>query len=149
MRAKRIQNPELVQEILTEVYEQVAEDNSPHPRDIPLEVLERAVVIALKGDTGIHGIIALSIFSLNISKISLTIRAEYHGNAQNIELARMGVQQCSILTGHPKLIMMIPMEDKEQLRFAQRVGFRREGIIRSSFLRKGKLIDQYLVGITV
>ena len=147
MQAKLIQNPELVKQILIEVDEYVAEDNSPDPRDIPEEFFPP--VIALRGEDGVHGIIAWKPFSENVTHLSLAIRPEYRGHRDNIELARMGVQACQNITQTVKFLMMVPVPYKDQLRFAQRVGFQREGVLKNSFRHNDVMVDQYLLGLTV
>ena len=146
MRANLIRNPDLVQAVLEEVFETIREDNSPHPSTVDLT---GTPVIAMSSEEGVHGIIAIQPFGLNASHLALAIRPEFYGHSDNIELTRRGIQLCANLTRNPKFIMTIPVEDKEKLRFAQRVGFRREGIIRNSFLRNEKMIDQYLVGVSI
>ena len=146
MRANLIRNHELVQAVLEEVFDSVKEDNSPHPSTVNVAGIP---VVAMSTEEGVHGIIAIQPFGLNASHLSLAIRPNFYGHKDNLELARMGVQQCSNLTGHSKHVMMIPTEDKDKLRFAQRVGFKREGVIRNSFLRNNQLIDQYIVGVNI
>ncbi|MAG24818.1 hypothetical protein CMI47_04490 [Candidatus Pacearchaeota archaeon] len=141
-----INNPELAQAILCEVYEQVAEDNAPHPSTLDLTGIP---VIALRGDEGVHGIMMMQPFGFNSTIVGVAIRPDYYGHKENIELVRRGVAQCAEITNAPKFLMAIPTEDKSTLRLAQQVGFKREGVIRNSFLRNGKMIDQYLVGISV
>jgi len=147
LTARRIRNPELVTAVLSEVYEAVAEDNSPHPSTVQLD-LERTPVVALTNGFDVHGLIAVTPFSLNVARVQVAIRPDYYGDGHNIELTRRGLQECQEIMNVPRLIMLVPVPDKEALRFAQRAGFQREGVMRSSFLRDGVLLDQYLVGIT-
>jgi len=146
MRANLIRNPELTKTILEEVFEEIKEDNSPHPSAIDMTGVP---VIALTTEDGVHGIIAMQPFGLNATHLSLAIRPDFYGHKENIELARMGVQLCSNLTKHSKFVMTIPTTDTNKLRFVQRVGFKREGVIRNSFLRSGEMIDQYIVGVSI
>ena len=147
MRASLIQNPELVREILIEVDTQVSEDNSPDPRELPTDVA--VPVVGLRGEDGIHGIMTVQPFGVNCLQVKLAFRPEHYGHKDNIELARRGLATWAEITKVPKYVMAIPTEDKSKLRFAQQVGFKREGVLRNSFLRNGKMIDQYLVGVSV
>ncbi|MFL1383611.1 GNAT family N-acetyltransferase [Acinetobacter baumannii] len=47
-----------------------------------------------------------------------------------------------------KVISWIPENNRKAKLFAQMLGFHVEGINRASFLKDGKLLDQFLVGLT-
>lgn len=50
--------------------------------------------------------------------------------------------------GARKLVMVMPVDDKQGMRLAQRTGFQREGVCKRSFLKNGELKDQYYLGVT-
>jgi RimJ/RimL family protein N-acetyltransferase len=47
-----------------------------------------------------------------------------------------------------KITALIPVIHKNVKLFAKRIGFKEEGINRKSYLKDGKVIDQWLLGIT-
>ncbi|MFX6097781.1 DUF2824 family protein [Acinetobacter baumannii] len=53
-----------------------------------------------------------------------------------------------IFENHQKVISWIPENNRKAKLFAQMLGFQVEGINRASFLKDGKLLDQFLVGLT-
>ncbi|HAV4987985.1 TPA: DUF2824 family protein [Acinetobacter nosocomialis] len=53
-----------------------------------------------------------------------------------------------IFENHQKVISWIPENNRKAKLFAQMQGFQVEGINRASFLKDGKLLDQFLVGLT-
>ncbi|EML1065938.1 DUF2824 family protein [Acinetobacter nosocomialis] len=53
-----------------------------------------------------------------------------------------------IFENHQKVISWIPENNRKAKLFAQILGFQVEGINRASFLKDGRLLDQFLVGLT-
>ncbi|MRA47184.1 GNAT family N-acetyltransferase [Acinetobacter pittii] len=53
-----------------------------------------------------------------------------------------------IFENYHKVISWIPENNRKAKLFAQMLGFQVEGINRASFLKDGKLLDQFLVGLT-
>ncbi|KQE29071.1 GNAT family N-acetyltransferase [Acinetobacter nosocomialis] len=53
-----------------------------------------------------------------------------------------------IFESHQKVISWIPENNRKAKLFAQMLGFQVEGINRASFLKDGRLLDQFLVGLT-
>ncbi|AWL18218.1 DUF2824 domain-containing protein [Acinetobacter nosocomialis] len=53
-----------------------------------------------------------------------------------------------IFENHQKVISWIPENNRKAKLFAQMLGFHVEGINRASFLKEGRLLDQFLVGLT-
>lgn len=53
-----------------------------------------------------------------------------------------------IFENYQKVISWIPENNRKAKLFAQMLGFQVEGINRASFLKDGRLLDQFLVGLT-
>jgi RimJ/RimL family protein N-acetyltransferase len=62
--------------------------------------------------------------------------------------ARAGLLWMVQNTSCCKVITHVPSDNPTARRFAHRVGLTDEGINRASFLKGGKLLDQYVLGIT-
>jgi RimJ/RimL family protein N-acetyltransferase len=149
LRVIRTRNTELFREILLQdkLWDAISEDGSIG-KDEYFPDLEAIVAVALIADDTVRGFVISRQVTDSVAEAHVAISPDYWGEKQNVALGKMG---CAYLfQANPrlmKLVASIPETDAEVLRFAQRVGFQREGINRKSFLRKGELLDQYYVGL--
>jgi hypothetical protein len=149
MKVQRIYNAELVGNILAlpEVQEKLVEDNEPLGPDFVPD-LDNAVVIAMLSHDNVHGIVIGRLLSANVLEATFALVPEFVGSKDNVPLARGAITELFEHSIARKITSTIPTADTETLRFMQRVGFKREGVSKASFLRNGTMIDQYYVGLT-
>ncbi len=133
-----------------DMWEAIGEDNSGEAKDFHID-LDGAYAIALVGgegdDENLHGFVIGHHYTDTILAIHVLISPDYWGHDDNVELGKRACALLLELSGAAKLVASIPFADKEVLRYAQRVGFEREGVNKKSFLRGGELLDQYYVGL--
>ena len=154
MRIQRIFNAELLAEVVTDdqLWEAVSEDGSVGKTEyVKLLDMEAMYVLALisgEENTELHGFVIGRHHTTTVIETHVAIRPEYWGHADNVRLGQLACTWLLTLEGVEKLVASIPVPDKEVLRYSQRVGFKREGVNKKSFLRNGELLDQYYVGMT-
>ena len=149
MEAVRTKNVELFRSILLKdkLWDAISEDGSigkdeywPDPDDV--------IMIALLGkEKVLHGFVVGRPITDTVVETHVAIDPDYWGHKDNVKLGQLGCEVLRQVTGATKHVASIPVTDLEVLRYAQRVGFKREGVNRSSFLRGGELLDQYYVGM--
>lgn len=66
---------------------------------------------------------------------------------KNIQAGKLALSWLWEHTAAEKVVARSPILYPDALKWAQRVGLKREGICRNSFLKNGKLVDQYHLGI--
>ena len=129
------------------VWETISEDGSCG-KDEYWPDMENMYIIALLDEDTLHGFLLSRVMNDSVSDIHIVIDPDLWGNSKNVELTKLGCQHLFNLCPRMlKIIAMFPVTDAPVLRFAQRVGFQREGVNKASFLRKGVLLDQYYVGL--
>lgn len=101
--------------------------------------------LAVMHENQIHGIYALVPMNAVTVEIHTCLLPSMRGK-DALCVANLLMQH--IFTSYQKAISHIPEYNKKAKLYALRVGFQIEGINRSSFLKNGKLLDQYLVGMT-
>lgn len=155
MKVQRIFNPELLAEIMTEddLWDSISEDGSISKEQYAENLdMEGMYVLALIGghddDPELHGFVIGRSITQTVVETHVAIRPEYWGHEANVHLGKLACLWLMTLPGVSKLVASIPVPDKEVLRYSQRVGFKREGVNKQSFLRNGELLDQYYVGMT-
>jgi RimJ/RimL family protein N-acetyltransferase len=152
MRVTRVYNQELVTDMLRhpKLWEVMSEDTAVAPEEFSLDLADLFAIALLSGDNDdrLHGFIIGAYRTDTIVEAHVAIHPDLWGHKDNLALAKLGVAELIIKTGAHKLVASIPTTDTEVLRLAQRVGFKREGVNRKSFLRNGELLDQYYVGFT-
>lgn len=149
MRVKRILNQALLREVMLKprLWNAVSEDDSCTPEEY-WPNLESLIAIALADDDVLHGFLLSRVISDSVNDVHIAIDPDHWGNPKNVQLSKLGCEY--LFEQRPrlkKLVAAIPVTDSQVLRFAQRVGFQREGINKASFLRGGELLDQYYVGL--
>lgn len=132
----------------TRLWATINEDTGPTVEDFFLDTDVVFAVALLGDDDDLHGFVLAHPLSGTVVSTHVCISVDYWGHKDNVHLAKLAVELIFEIPGIQKQVASIPVTDKEVLRFAQRVGFQREGMNRSSFLRNGELLDQYYVGLT-
>lgn len=152
MRIVRTKNQALLREIAIKprLWEAMAEDNGI-TRDTYYPDMDQLVVLALfagDGEGVLHGFMVGRHLTHTVVDTHIIIDPDHWGDPANVELGKRAAETLLDVTDALKLTASIPKPDTEVLRFAQRLGFQREGINKQSFQRNGEVIDQYYVGYT-
>lgn len=149
MRAIRTRNVDLFRSVVCKdrLWNAISEDDSigkdeyyPDPDGVILVAL-------LDDDNLLHGFVVGRVITDSVAEAHIAIDPDLWGHKDNVDLGKLGCEVLYKETGAIKLVASIPVTDKEVLRYAQRVGFQREGINKASFRRNGEVLDQYYVGM--
>lgn len=148
MEVKKTRNAELIKELLDdETLHSVTSEDGTDPSSFEPDVYASTWLALVDDEETIRGFMVLIPTGRVTASIHVIIRPEFWGDSKtNVALGKLSVAY-AFDHGIRKLTAEIPTEDIEVLRYAQRVGFKREGINRSSFLRNGELLDQTYVGM--
>ena len=137
---------ELIRSIVTlpELWATVAEDGMGSAGWSPN--MDSGWFLAMDGADiiGLYSVAANNCVTLEIHPFILKAfrgRAAYASGAQILEWLMLN-------TKYEKVVCSIPVIYKNVKLFAMRCGFREEGINRQSYLKNGKIHDQWMLGIT-
>lgn len=141
---ERTKDYELIKSIIThpEVYPYITDDYSAPSEEF--EPIQDDNIIYL---TTYHGLFALIPQSNVMVDLHTTILPE--GRSRTISSAYEMFDWLSRNTDYRKIITHVPVDNKRAYYAAIKAGFTEEGVITKSVMRKGKLIDQYLLGRTI
>lgn len=104
----------------------------------------------IDGQQNVRGFVIVIPKGRTEAELHVAIRPEYWGDSEtNVALGKLAVADAIARTGARKLTAQIPTTDHQVVRYAQRVGFQREGVNKKSYLRGGELLDQYHMGYIV
>lgn len=153
MKIARINNPELIKDFVTspELYKQLSEDDAPEPEAWYPNLSNSIWVLAYEdSDTGIDiiGMFAFVPETTRIYKLHPAINPEHWDSKKHVLAGKLALSWLAANTKAAKVIATCPQIYPDALRWAQRVGFKREGVQRSSYLKDGTLGDQYYMGIS-
>lgn len=151
MRVQRVNNARLVESVLTEpaLWEAVSEDDTGAPEDYRIDLDGMYAIALQRGEENeLIGFMLGRHYTDTVVETHIAISPKYWGNDENVELGKKACMLLLEASGADKLVAAIPFPDKQVLRFAQRLGFQREGVNKKSFRRNGELLDQYYVGLT-
>lgn len=146
MHVQRIYNPDLVRDLLLtpQMRAVVVEDNDPDLTDLSLD---NAYAIALLKDDTLYGIVLGVPSTFNVLSVTIHINPQYWGDKETVPLTKLALAELFTESDARKMVSTVPIEDANHLRHFQRVGFKREGVCKASFLRNGIMLDQYYVGL--
>jgi RimJ/RimL family protein N-acetyltransferase len=148
MEIERTHDYELVRKIMVHprIWPHISDDGSGDPADFRPPGTDRVVYLAV-GDMGsVYGLWMLHPWNHVCWEVHTMVlpegrgRPAYQGAIMTLEWAFRHVAR--------KVVTQVPAPNIQALRFAQRCGMQVEGINRASFLRRGVLHDQTLLGIT-
>lgn len=143
----------LIKQVMTtpKIWNAAVEDNSPVSRETWEPIMEGILwIAALKVEDSkrtLYGMWMLCPISSTVIAIHTGILPKYWGKPENVEFAKLAAQWIWENTPARKVVSYIPVTLPNVLKFAQRAGMKLEGINERSFLKDGKLIDQYYVGL--
>lgn len=150
MRVRRVFNQALFKQVLTKprLWAAISEDGSVAIEDYSPD-LTHIIALALIGEEDkLHGFLIGRPFTDSVIEVHIAIDPDLWGHKDNVQLGSLGCRW--LFEEYPdciKLVAAIPTTDVQVLRYAQRVGFQREGVNKASFRRNGEVLDQFYVGL--
>ncbi len=96
----------------------------------------------------LYGVVAFIPQTPIVYKFHPAFLPDKWGDEQITDLTRLALDWAWKNLPVQKIVATFPVMYKSTLRLGQRVGFKREGINRKSFLKDGELHDQYYLGLT-
>jgi len=150
LRLVRTENADLVKRILTApgLWDKITEDNSPAPEDFEPVIADSVYYLLAVRDKTIVGLFAVHPMTETTYIIHVNILPKFWGNRkENAQFGKMAVEWVWNNTEAHKLIATVPVIYPHVLGYAQRCGFKREGMLRASYLKGGELHDQYVLGV--
>lgn len=153
METRQINNPELIREFMTQpkLYDRMTEDHSVEADSWAPNLILSLWVMAYEiqdQELDIAGMFAFVPETPILYQFYPAINPEYWGHKHTVEAGKLAVQWLWDNTAAQKIITKAPVLYPDALKWAQRVGFKREGIQRQSFLKHQELHDQYYIGIS-
>lgn len=153
MEIVQLNNPELIREFITQpkLFDRLSEDNSASADDwvpnLNLSIWTAAIEPVSDDNATIYGMFAFVPETSIVYRFHPAINPEYWGNKLNVQAGKAALQWLWEHTTAQKVIAKAPSIYPDALRWGQRIGLKREGIQRKSFLKNGELHDQYYLGI--
>lgn len=155
MKVQRIFNAQLLVQVLTqndELWDAISEDGSvgkaEYAERLDMQGMYVLALLSGESDTTLHGFVIGRRITDTVIETHVAIDPAYWGHSDNVMLGKLACAWLLKQGTTAKLVASIPLPDKEVLRYAQRVGFQREGTNKKSFRRNGEILDQYYVGMT-
>lgn len=152
MEVRQVNNPDLIREFITQpdLYDRLSEDHSASTDSwIPnLHLSLWAMVYdVIDDELDIWGMFAFVPETQIVYRFHPAISPQHWGDKQNVEAGKLVLEWFWEHTDALKLVGKAPVIYPDALKWGQRLGFKREGIQRNSFLKNGELHDQYHVGL--
>ncbi len=151
VRRATIEDIGFVREVMTapDIYERITDDGCPGPEDFdPTPALKgEAFVFLIPHECGSPmGVFLFHPWNTICYEQHSCILPEYRGRAA-VQAAMAAQRYMFDNTPCTKIVGHVPVNNLPAYAFAYRIGMRKEGVNRASFLKNGKAIDQYIVGI--
>lgn len=147
----RTDNADLVRKILTvpKLYDVITEDNSP-PRDEFQPIMHPDVIYLLAvRDKKVLGVFVVHPLNRTVAVGHANFLPNQWGEReQNKQIGQAALQWVWDNTEYQKIVTTVPVIYKHVLAYTQRIGMKREGMMRKSHLKHGELHDQYYMGIS-
>ena len=150
MRIVRTQNTDLIRSVVCDpqVWAARAHDAAPAPEDWVPNTEPCIWLALLDGEPQtLRGMVLAMPESPLVYDMHIAILPQYWRSRDNVELGKAAIDWIFSHTPALKVVAQVPEDSPPVLRFAQRVGFKREGVNKQSAVRKGRLIDQTYLGI--
>ena len=152
LKAIPTKNALLIREIMTEgkLWEQLSEDHAPAKEDWMPDMRYPWLVLTREIDdmVELYGVVAFIPQTPIVYKFHPAFLPDKWGDAQITDLTKLALDWAWKNLPVQKIVASVPVIYKSTLRLGQRVGFKREGINKKSFLKDGILHDQYYLGLT-
>lgn len=148
LNIERTFNVDLIRAVVTEprMWETVAEDNQEPTNYVP--EVESECWLHVKDNMETIGLFQFKALNAITLEVHPYILPEYRGKIAN-EAGRMHLQWfADNATRYKKLVGSIPTIYKNVKLYTLMLGYREEGINKSSYLKNGEVHDQWYLGIT-
>ena len=154
MKVQQIHNAALIKEISTheKIWDNITEDGAIAPEEYEPD-MDNWIWLACTTENDnytlkLHGIMGFHPMSDTMWQAHALFRPECWGDKRNKKLGRLALDWLFKHNSRVhKIIGIIPDISKETLRFSARIGMKREGVLKKSYLKNGKLHDQYIVSL--
>lgn len=145
----RTYDPDYIKRVMTDrrVWPHISDDFAPHPSEFEPVMDNGIFYLAPEHDGQRVGVFMYHPHSFILYEVHTCILPLYRG-APAVKAARDGLEWMVQHTPAQKIITHVPASNNLALRFALRVGLIPEGTNRASYMKRGELIDQHLLGIT-
>ena len=149
VEAHRTKNGGLVKELITspELWDTIAEDGQK-PEDFTPDTTDEVWLVMVSDDDGIVGLYNLHVRTCVTLEIHAHVFPEFRKKySRDTGLAALTWIRDNAPEYH-KVIAQIPEIYENVKNFTCSFGFKVEGTNRKSYLKHGKIVDQWLLGIT-
>lgn len=143
----RTHNPEAVRAILSysDIWEHVKDDGVSSPLDLDIPITDKFYyLIPMKGND-VCGLFIAHPLNMVTYQIHIAILPRMRGDTVNI--GKLCLEWMFENTSSKKLVGFIPEDNKKTIALSQRVGMTKEGVLKKSILKDGKLKDQIIFSI--
>lgn len=150
MRIVRTQNTALIRSIVCDpaVWAARAHDAAPDPADWVPNTEPCIWLALLDGEPReLRGMVLAMPESPLVFDMHIAILPQFWRSRDNVELGKAAITWMFSHTAALKCVAQVPADSPPVLRFAQRIGFKREGVNKASAIRNGQIIDQTYLGI--
>jgi len=142
---------EEINEIMThpDIYPDSIDDGSPRAIDFdvsPSLECEAIYYLAWIEDGVWAGLALLKPWNTITYEVHICILPEFRGPL-GVQFGKDGIDWMFRNSKCRKIVAVLPGTNKRALSFALSVGMKKEGFIKRSFLKNGKMLDQVLLGI--
>lgn len=149
MYAEFTRNYDALTETLIENWDNVSEDTDITKETFKIPITGCLYVVLLNQNE--QDIIGYQFYKIT-GRISLefhtVIQEKYRGTRLSIKAQHEGWRLVFNNTQFRKIVSLVPTYKRHVIRYAELLGMRLEGINRKSYLKNGKIYDQWMYGIT-
>ena len=150
MRIERTKDMGIIKNIMINhaIYPHISDDGAPEAKYFqPTESDEIYYLLVIDENGLVHGLYLLHAMNYITYEIHTCLLRSCRGKKADIA-AKAVLKWISLNTECLKVITHVPENNRLALAYAKRAGLLLEGINRDSFLKDGKLYNQFLLGIT-
>ena len=152
LKAIPTKNALLIREIMTDdkLWAQLSEDHAPDKEQWMPDMWYPWLVLTRENDymVELYGVAAWIPQTPIVYKFHPAFLSDKWGDKHTVGLTKLAIDWAWKNLSVQKMVASVPVMYKNTLRLGQRVGFKREGINKKSFLKDGELHDQYYLGLT-
>lgn len=142
-----LRNPELIRSIILESWDYQAEDGMKEEDYQPAMGVAGVHWLGLLKDGEVVGVVLVQPMTATVAFGHIAYRrAQFGKREENVAMAKAALEWIWKNTKYDKLqaITASPVV----VAFDQRIGFKREGVLRKSWRKNGELLDQTILGLS-
>lgn len=147
----RVKSPTLIKRVLTvpALWNVITEDNSVAREDYEPLITDDMYYLLIARGKEVIGMFVVHPLTATVCVGHANILPKYWGEReQNAAIGKAAIQWVWDNTEFHKIVTTVPVIYKHVLAYTQRIGMKREGMMRKSHLKRGELHDQYYMGIS-